>query len=704
MAGVLGPAVQKLMMLWTLYNVKSVTQTVSISTTLKVPFGTTSAPVLPSASSIQAVTSTAASKAMAMLPTSSPVASIASPVALVTPHGTPVTALVNDNSSGFFDALLALVLGFLGMVCASLGRLLTMASNSWCSTLESGSACLVSSYNALSTQSSLLFRACLNHFLDLRDGTHWASLRILMSYLVCITLLFTLLYCLGTYLQQPHQPATLQPQPHGYQGRNREIALLISLQLGAAFVIADLVFELTWPITSPVPAVLALLPYGRSVNLIVCAIFASLNWRLVLHFLASVPDWLDHVSAAFPSMASARRIHHAVACDWRSCEPYVTWALQGLGHLVGYLIGVVICAIALGVYSGVAHCLRFFLTTLIRLDFSPLTSAEKERDSARLEADSLREAQDEYIQRVSSLELGKDQLASENRELSNFKAQIETAKASAKSKKQTDKEAKKSEQERVRKVEKSNGELQESNETLRSTNKGLETQVEAQRDRILTLQGDAFLLRQRIRRRAQDKPRGSELREHVWEATANDYAKGLAYWKRCSNSHSADSVYWKEQFDSTAENAKREVARMQLDLDNLKQQLHDQTSAPKVPDQQADVEALKKELEAVKDALSLSKTKHKDANDALSKAQKSMGVLTTDQDSQHAATKRELDEAKRELSDLEKKNDFLHGDIECLQKQNAQLRQVNTRTIDSDRMDVDVRSTSDLIDGLQLTK
>ncbi|KAI4091160.1 MAG: hypothetical protein LQ344_004273 [Seirophora lacunosa] len=693
MAGVLGPAVQKLLMLWTLYNVKHVTQTVFISTTLKVPFDTTSAPVLPSASSIQSVTSTAASKAIAMLPTSSPLASIASPVALVTPHGTPVKALVNGNSSGFFDALFALVLGFLSIVCASLGRLFTMASNLCCSTLESGSACLVSSYNALSTHASLFFRACLNHCWDLRDSTHWGSLRILVSYLVCITLLFTLLYCLGTYLQQPHQPATLQPQPHGYQGRNREIALLISLHLGAAFVIADLVFELTWPITSPVPAILALLPYGRSVNLIVCAIFASLNWRLVLHFLASVPDWLDDVSAAFPSMASARRIHHMVACDWRSCEPYVTWAFQGLGHLVGYLIGVVICAIALGVYSGVAHCLRFFLTTLIRLDFSPLTSAEKERDSARLEADSLRETQDEYIQKVSSLELGNDQLASENRELSNFKTRIETAKANAKLKKQADKKAEKSEQERVRKVEESNGELKSSNETLRSTNKQLETQAKAQQDRILTLTGEAYLLRHP---RAQDKPRGSELREAVLQAAADSYAEEVKTWKRRSNDQSAEIVDLREQLDEEAKLAEVEVA-------NLKHQLRNQ---------QADVEALTKELKAVNDALSLSKTQHKAANDALSTAQKTIGIITAEhealqpsqKDSQQEATKRELDQAKRALSDLEKKNDLLHGDIECLQKQNAQLRQVNTRTTDSDRMDVDVRPTSDLIDGSQLIK
>ncbi|KAL9008566.1 MAG: hypothetical protein Q9173_006321 [Seirophora scorigena] len=712
MAGVLGPAVQKLLMLWTLYNVKHVTQTVFIRTTLKVPFDTTSAPVLPSASSIQSITATAASRAIAMLPTSSPVASIASPVAFVTPPVTPVKALVNDNSSGFFDALFALILGFLNIVCASLGRLLTVVSNLWCSTLESGSACLVSSYNALSTHVSFFFRACLNHFLDLRDSTHWGSLRIVLGYLVCITLLFTLMYCLGTHLQQPHQPPTLhaanapQPQPHGYQGRNREVALLISLHLGAAFVIADLIFELAWPTASPVPTILALLPYGRSVSLIVCAILASLNWRLVLHFLASVPDWVDdfhwhsRLSAAVPWMESARRLRHVVACYWRSSEPYVTWALKGVGHLVGHLIGVIGCAIALGVYSGVAHCLRFFLTTLTRLDFSPLTSAEKERDSARFEADLLRETKEEYMQRVSSFELDKDQLASEIRELSDYKAQIETAKANGKLKKQTDKEAEKSERERVRKVEESNEELQLSNETLRSTNKRLETQVKIKGDRILSLVGEAFLLQQRIRRRAQDTPRGSERRENAWKAVADDHANEVKTWKRRSDVQSAEIDDLREQLDARATSAELEVAQMRLELDNLKHQLHDQASAFKVPDQQAEVEALKKELEAVNNALSLSKTQHEATNDALSVAQKSIGVITAEheaarafqisqKDSQHEATKRALDQAKRDLSDLEQKNDLLHGEKECLERQNAQLRQVNTRTRDSDRMDVD---------------
>lgn len=66
------------------------------------PSDTTSAAVFPTTSSTLFITSTAASKIIEMLPTTSAVAAIATPVAFVTLHVTILMAIVDDNSSGIF--------------------------------------------------------------------------------------------------------------------------------------------------------------------------------------------------------------------------------------------------------------------------------------------------------------------------------------------------------------------------------------------------------------------------------------------------------------------------------------------------------------------------------------------------------------------------------------------------------------------------
>ncbi|KAL8987249.1 MAG: hypothetical protein Q9177_003522 [Variospora cf. flavescens] len=693
MAGTLGPVVQRLLMLWSLYNVKHVTQTIFIGTTHNVPFTPTSAAAFPAASSTLPVASTAASKAIGMLPTNFAVTAVATPVAFVTPQVTPLKAVVDNNSSGFLDVLLTLIVSLLNTIWVFLGAFLAIL----CRTLEHGCVYLMSFYNARSTDLIHFFRACHDVSWKLRHSTHWGNLNILMSLLVCITVVLMLMHWLATSPQQHHQPAWLHPINEPQPRRKREIALLVSLHLGAAFIMVDVVFELAWPITSPMPYIFAILPYGRGISLIACALLSSINWRLVLHSLALVPDVVDSLLwqlppwTAAPLMSYARRTCRILAYYWRCGEPCVTWALTGFG----YFFGVIFVATASGICFGVGNCLQFFLNNLVTLDFQRLTSPEEELDAAVLEAGSLRKTVYRHEQALSSLGVDKDELTVKFCELSDYKARNETAQASAELKKQNGMKAAESERERVRQIEESveqlkasNKELKSVNEKLRSTIQELQSEVKCKQDRITKLRDDNHELMDRNRNLAREPkpPGGYKFREKLWQDMAEGAAKQSENAERRSVVQSAEIDDLKKQLKSETETAKSNAERLQLHIDNLEKELNVQRSTPKPLDQQAVVELLRNELDSVKKSLSSSETEHAGTRKALENAQKSIGLITV----QHDATKKDLKEAKDKVADLDDKNDQLHGDVDLFNRKIDQLQaQVKSRTSNPDGMDVD---------------